>query len=633
MTSLFAVLILAALVLMQLLIGGGDGTRLIYVLPSYLLVGLTGVLTLFSLPKARTRLDRGSLATVIVLSAYLVARMALSPVESLARVDFLILLGSLLVYAVTAHFVTGTGQRIAIVMVLLFIGLGHVAVGVFQFAKDPNFNPLVFGGRGDPSQRASGLFVCPNHLAGFLNVVFIFGVSFFFWGGLRVWAKVLVGYLTLVALAGIVLTGSRGGYLSAAAGIAVFAILSVWALRSALSQQMVPRIMGIVAAVAILAGVFAIASNQSYLLRVRANTVFVSEDIRFPLWEAAWKQFKIAPVFGTGSRTYLYYGRMFRAPEMRTDPTFVHNDYLQTLAEYGIVGLALALIFIGTHLRHAWQRWLGMVEKFASGVPQPADRWALALQLGGIATIVAYAVHSVTDFNLHIPANALLLAFVFGMLATRTARPGEVGAGWRSRWSLALPAALGLWMLVVGGPKFPGELCLESARSKLMAGDAAAGLENAERALKWGIRSPDGYYYIGEARRLLSAGLHTPEERAAAIESAHQAYADGLALFPQDVKLVLITAWTLDKLDRFDEAESLYKKAFELDPTAGGVWAYYAWHNQYGGKPVEALASYQKAAQLCDVNAIMKVVGERLDPKDLERHAAAAQAAKLPKAN
>ena len=633
MTSLFAVFFLTALVLMQMLLGGGDGTRLIYVLPSYLLLGFTGVLTLLVLRKARTRMDQSCLIAALVLTAYFLVRIALSPVESLARADFLILLGSLLVYCITAHFVTGTRQRMAILLVLLLIGLGHVAVGIFQFAKEPNFNPLVLGGRGDPSQRASGLFVCPNHLAGFLNVVFIFGVSFFFWGGLRVWAKVLIGYLTLVALAGLVLTGSRGGYLSAAAGIAVFAILSVWALRSALSRQMLPRLLGIIAAVVILVGALAVVSNQSHFLRMRSNTVFVPEDIRFQLWDAAWKQFKLAPVFGTGSRTYLYYGRMFRSPEVRTDPTFVHNDYLQTLAEYGLVGLALVLVFIGAHLRHAWQHWRGTVEKFAFGLPQPIDRMELALQLGGIAVIAAYAVHSMTDFNLHIPANALLLAFVFGTIATRTAQPGEVDAGWRSRWSLALPAAIGLWMLVVGAPKFPGELCLEIARSKLMAGDIAGGLDTAERALKLGIRSPDLFYYIGEGKRLLSYRLNSPEERASAIEAAHQAYADGLALFPQDVRLVLITAWTLDKLDRFDDAEKLYAKAFELDPKAGGVWAYYAWHNQYGGKPVEALASYQKAAQLCDVNAILKVVGARLDPKELERLAAAAQAGKPPEAN
>ena len=632
MTSIFAVLILAAFVVMQLLIGGGDGTRLIYVLPSYLLVGLTGLLTLFPLSRARTRLDRGCLATVLVLSLYLVLRMASSPVGSLALVDFLILLGALLVYFITAFFVTGAGHRMAIVITLLVIGLGHVAVGVFQFAKDSNFNPLLIDGRGDASQRASGLFICPNHLAGFLEVVFIFGVSFFFWGGLKVWAKVLVAYLTLVALAGLVLTGSRGGYLSAAAGIAVFGMLSVWTVRSSLSRQALPRLMGIIAAVAILAGVLTVATDQNYSLRARTNMVFMSKDIRLSLWEAAWKQFKLAPVFGTGSRTYLYYGRMFRAPEVRTEPVFVHNDYLQTLAEYGLVGLALFLAFIGVHLRHAWQRWRVMVEKFTLSVPLSSDRRELALQLGGIGTIAAYAVHAVTDFNLHIPANTLLLAFVFGILATRDTQPGEERGGWRARWPLALPTGLGLWMLAVGATKFPGELCVEIARSKMMAGDIAGGLESAERAMKWGIRSPDLFYYIGEARRLLSRRLRSPEERATAIESARQAYADGLALFPQDVRLVLITAWTLDKLDRFDEAEKFYAKAFALDPNSGAVWAYYAWHCQYGGKPVEAFAHYQKAVQLCDVAAVMKVVGERLDPKELETHAAA-QAARPSKAD
>ena len=111
MTSLFAVLILVAFVLMQLLLGGGDGTRLIYVLPSYVLIGLTGLATLVSFARTLARMDRGCFFTVLALAAYFFARMAMSPVESLARVDFLILLGSLLVYFITAFFVTARGTR------------------------------------------------------------------------------------------------------------------------------------------------------------------------------------------------------------------------------------------------------------------------------------------------------------------------------------------------------------------------------------------------------------------------------------------------------------------------------------------------------------------------------------------
>ena len=96
MKSLHVALILASIALMQLFFGGGDGTRLIYTLPGNLLLGLAGVLALFSVRKAPGRMDRACLVTVLVLAAYLFVRIALSPSAWLAGFDFYALLAALL---------------------------------------------------------------------------------------------------------------------------------------------------------------------------------------------------------------------------------------------------------------------------------------------------------------------------------------------------------------------------------------------------------------------------------------------------------------------------------------------------------------------------------------------------------
>ena len=115
MKSLHVTLLLAAVALTQLIFGGGDGTRLIYTLPGHLLLGLSGVLALFSLRKAPARMDRACLLTAVVLAIYLFARIALSPSAWLAQFDFYALLGALLMYLVTALFVRGDGARFAAV--------------------------------------------------------------------------------------------------------------------------------------------------------------------------------------------------------------------------------------------------------------------------------------------------------------------------------------------------------------------------------------------------------------------------------------------------------------------------------------------------------------------------------------
>ena len=624
MSSIYAALIVTIFAVVHLLFGGGDGNRLIYVLPGYLLLGAVGVLTIISLRKSSARLDRGCLVAVLLLAAYTLVRTALSPVAYLAGLERFAVLAALLIYFIQALFVTGMRQRTAMLCSLLVLGLGQVAVGIYQFAREPNFNPLVADGRGEGGFRASGLFISPNHLAGFLEVALILGTSICLWGGFRVFGRMVLGYLTLACLAGLVLTGSRGGYLSATAGMAVFALLSAMTARGSLSEATGRRVIAIIAVLVVAGGMLAFVANHSVAIRGRANTVFVSEDIRLSLWEAAWKQFKLAPVFGTGSRTYAYYGRMFRAPEVQRDPVFAHSDWLQTLAEYGVAGIALLGAFVFSHLRHAAKTWHATVGQFSPALASPDEKNELALQIGSISAIAACLVHAVMDFNLHIPANMLLLAWLFGIIATVRTEPDEAVTGWPRGILHAVPAGLGVWMLLAGGPILPGEIFVEAARGKFAAAEIGPAVKDAGEAIGRGARNPELYFQLGEVQQLLAQRLRSPDAKTAAIEEAYEMYAEAISIYPQDVKLVLRAAWALDRLGRFDEAEKLFSNARELDPNSLAVWTFSALHWHLQNKPAAALADYLKAVKLGGgyVTVVLAELGEKLVQQELEKAAA-----------
>ena len=620
MKSLHVTLLLASIALMQLFFGGGDGSRLIYTLPGNLLLGLSGVLAIFSLRKAPARMDRACLLTAVVLAIYLFVRIALSPSAWLAQFDFYALLGALLMYFVTALFVRGSGPRFAVVCGLMGLAVAQVVIGIFQFAKDANFNPLVTETRVEAGFRASGTYISPNHLAGFLEVALLLATSFCFWGGFRARGKMIFGYLALICLAGLVLTGSRGGYLSAAAGLAVFAVASVWAMRSRLTHGVMRRIIAIVVAIVLIGGALAFVAERSFAIRTRANTVFIGTDIRTKLWKAAWQQFQLAPAFGTGSRTYVYYGRMFRSPDVQTDPVHAHNDWLQGLAEYGIAGMILIVGLVFAHLRYGWRRWKEMVANLSTAVPENDGKHALALQIGTISALAAVLVHAMVDFNLHIPANLLLVAFLFGMLATRETDTRFEKAGWPARLLHALPAALGLWMLIVGTPRVPGEVFAETARAKIASGRIRSGLSDAGEAIGRGVRNPELYFQLGEVQRILSQNLPADEMRQFAVEDALTQYADALAIVPQDLGIVLRNAWALDRLGRFDEAQPLIARAKELDPNSPMPWAFGALHWKMRGMPAEALADYHKAGTFGYgwVPKVLGDIGETFDPAAME---------------
>src|SRR5207245_7641138 len=143
--------------------------------------------------------------------AYILARAFLSPVPYLARADVYSVLGGLLVYLFVACVLVNTRGRMFILLFLLVAALAHVFIGAIQFRDGNNFMPISFLRRFDYGQRASGFYVCPNHLAGLLEVFGIFGLSMVCWSRWPAWAKLLVGYAVAASVAGWVLGGSRGG--------------------------------------------------------------------------------------------------------------------------------------------------------------------------------------------------------------------------------------------------------------------------------------------------------------------------------------------------------------------------------------------------------------------------------------
>jgi O-antigen ligase len=614
-------LLVAAIALMQLRLGGGDGTRLIYGLPSYLLLGLAGLLSTVSFWRERPRVDRSCFYAVMAFSIYLIARILLSPVAFLAQVDLFVLLASLTVYFLTAFQITESRHRMVVIGAFLLMAVAHIIVGVIQFARFPDFMPFSpFPRPGAYGTRASGFFVCPDHLAGFLEVVFLMGTSLVCWSRLKHWVIVVVGYLTLVSLAGIVLTGSRGGYASTAAGLLVFGGTSMWTVRAIAPRQLWQSFaIYTIAGVLLACVVVAISSQHGFLLGRMQSLINVQLEARPLIWKAALKQFTLAPVFGTGSRTYFYYGRQFRDVSVQTDPMYAHCDYLQLLAEYGVAGFVLMAAFLATHVRQGYRRWQRTLRSESGALSRVGRSNALAVQLGALSATGAFMVHSTVDFNLHIPANSLLMAFVLGILATSRAKMADEAKGilpWLSRSVLPL---VGLWLLTAGIPLVRSEWHVERARIKIKIPSPSGAIHEADLAIQHGTRNPDLYFYLGEARRMFATVSTIPEARASFMGAAHDAYAAGLALFPQDRRLAVRTAWSLDKLGRFDEAELIHAKARELDPNSPVPWGYSALHARLQGREDEALAYYRKARQLDTCGTLgeeMTTLAEKLDFKE-----------------
>ena len=329
--------------------------------------------------------------------------------------------------------------------------------------------------------------------------------------------------------------------------------------------------------------------SKSDFLVGRAQNLFDKQDMRVDLWQGALQQWKLRPWLGTGSATYLYYGRQFRTERMQLDPVFTHNDYLQLLAEYGLAGAAIFLGFLASHVRAGWRNFRRLGPKRIALSSQLLSN-ALALNVGALVAGAALTVHSFFDFNMHIPANALLMAFVLGFLANSGVhRQTEFNSPrWLRSSAIFSSAALGLTLIIQSWRLLPAEYFTERARAALRDYDAPTTIIYARKGLEYEASNPDLYVYLGRARMQLAETMRNPVARDSFYNLAIPAFDRALALTPQDERVVLELAFVYDGLRRCDEAEQLYQRVLTLDPRSVSLRKYYERHADcWQRKPTE----------------------------------------------
>lgn len=598
-------LLIVAIAVLQILAGGRD---LVFALPSY---GLLAIAALLSWWHVR-RMDiprRATLPLVVSLLffGYVIVRSILSPEEYLARKDLYMAMGALIVYFLVALNITSSRLRVVIILFLLLLAAANVVVGAIQYSKGQDFMVFSFLPRAHYGTRASGFFGYPNHLAGFLEIPLLLGMGVAFWSRWRPWAKFTVGYFLVACVVGIVLSGSRGGYLSSIAGLLVFGVLSLLVISRRVQKHSTYILIGGAVMAVVVAWGIQRAVAQDVALRERMKSAVVTDSNRLLLWKAAIRQFESHPVFGAGSGIYLYYGRQFRPLGVQADPVYAHNEYVQFLAEYGIVGAFGFVIFLACHLRGGWKAFGNKISRESQTLGIGSN--SLALSTGALSATAACMVHSFVDFNLHSPANALVMAFVFGVLANPG---GEIKATSKERKGLRLGRyfrlvnpALGVGVLIAAMPKLPAEIYGEKARRILSDGrylvlpEMAQTVENyALIGLQYDLKNPELYYYLGEAQIAQAMLAADAAERERLYAESAEAYGNAVRLAPNDTRLILCRATSLDALDRFDESAPLYEQVLTVDPHS--IYAFWAYgrHLEIQQKLDAAETAYRRSYEL-----------------------------------
>jgi O-antigen ligase len=303
-------------------------------------------------------------------------------------------LSSLLIFAIYRY--NGSRRSWAPVVPLIAIAAFEACLGILQF-----------GNGGD----VAGTYKSRDHFAGLLEMVLPLAVACAIFllkdsdgrESLPVSKaiKACVVFASAAAmLAGLVYSQSKMGF---AAGLSsLFAMGAVTVLSKLKGIRGWMALAGLAVSI-ILLFVF-LPTDQL----AGAYTQFFSNDPaslegRAPIWGDSRKLLSAYPVFGTGLGTYATAFLKYQTANLDWDYTFAHNDYLELGSELGVVGF---LIFGGLFLTTL----IKAIRAACTG-----DWNTRLLGLGCTGALTAIGIHSLADFNLYIPTNALALSWIVGV--------------------------------------------------------------------------------------------------------------------------------------------------------------------------------------------------------------------------
>jgi len=267
------------------------------------------------------------------------------------------------------------------------------AVSVFGILQHLTFNGKLYWFRemnygGIPF----GPYVNRNHFAGLMELVIPIALTPLVFGKVRRERWFLVGFFAVLPIVALFLSASRGGIIGFVVELVFLGILL--GLRRSGARH------ALAAGLVLLMAVFLVSwlGVEHALERFASlQPLEVNSSKRAAMARDTWHIFLDHPLTGTGLGTLqtvfpkydtLYDGKVVN---------HAHNDFLEALAESGVlggIGCAWFLILLAA-------RGLGNLLKTENGA-------AAALQGGGLVGCTGFLVHSLVDFNLHIPANALL---------------------------------------------------------------------------------------------------------------------------------------------------------------------------------------------------------------------------------
>ncbi len=263
-----------------------------------------------------------------------------------------------------------------------------------------------------------GPYVNHNHYAGLMELIFPIVLGLFLFYRPRIGTKslirgigeilsqekanihILIGASALLIIVSIFVSLSRGAMISTCLALIIF---TFFLMQRKISRGNTILIIGVIFLTVLSIGWFGWDQIFERFAKLK-NTQGLVYETRLDFWKDTLHIIRHYALTGSGIGSFPHIYPLYRTITLDRFLTHAHNDYLELLAEGGIVGFSLVVLFLLSFFYKTYKIFL-----------KRRDGFSIYLYIGCITAMVSILFHSFTDFNMHVGANGLWFFFVAGI--------------------------------------------------------------------------------------------------------------------------------------------------------------------------------------------------------------------------
>ncbi len=302
-------------------------------------------------------------------------------------------------YYLLIHTIRTRKQQRHLVYVIITVALVLSIIGFLQrFDLIP---VLRDGGSGGAAGSLTSIYGNHNHIAGYLEMAIPLLLGLFLTQSQRGLNLFLMLYALVVLISAHLLTLSRGGWLSL---VLSFLFMGIILLTQKSFRSKKTLLTTFVALIFVVFLVLVSTNIVERIMTVTDQETVVGLNGRSIAWDGTVEMIKDNWLLGSGPGTYATIFSQYQPPGITARFFYAHNDYLHYTAEIGLPLLIIMGWFLYVLFRTGFKK-----------IKDPS-RHTWGVTLGAMTGIIAILVHSIIDFNLHFPANAILFVTLVALV-------------------------------------------------------------------------------------------------------------------------------------------------------------------------------------------------------------------------